>query len=121
MDCPACDGLGQVARQRPNLPLGLAEQLVVLVSRPLGEELSGYRDAETEALQSGLVGHHAAGGRGKGAVRDATAIAAASTCSSVRSGFRVASGFMEALSAVAVGASNLTAFFTVQKVRRPLH
>src|SRR5918995_3768511 len=72
MDCPACDGLGQVARQRPNLPLGLAEQLVVLVDRLLGEELSGYRDAETEALQSGLVGYHAAGGRGKGAVRDAT-------------------------------------------------
>jgi hypothetical protein len=33
------DGLGQVVRQSPNLPLGLAEQLVVLVDRHLGDEL----------------------------------------------------------------------------------
>jgi hypothetical protein len=86
---------------------------ITLAGRPLGEAL--LRHAQVGGVHPGLWPPDAV------PVRDhpRRATAAASTCSSVRSGF--ASGFMEALSAVAVAAATPTALLIVQRFQHSLH
>jgi hypothetical protein len=96
----------QLGRHRDRLRITLA-------GRPLGEAL--LRHAQVGGVHPGLWPPDAV------PVRDhpRRATAAASTCSSVRSGF--ASGFMQALSVVAVAASTPSAVLTVQRLQRSPH